>query len=153
MTCAVEWRSTSRPSSLAGTMIDTAASPGTGRLRSHQPPSTFAASASRPRRAPIDDAMSPGVVPSAYSRTEPSGSVTEMESDMGGRRYQRRSRVSRSNHAGPVRGLDRSIERDAEQRAELAQHCRSGGVVAAREDRAGKVVERFERLRRVEVAV
>ena len=75
ITCAVECRSTSRPSGVAGVTIVTAASWSIGRSRSTHSPSTLAASASFARRFPIDAATSAAVTPFAYSRLEPSGSV------------------------------------------------------------------------------
>src|ERR1700716_757874 len=76
ITCAVECRSTSRPSGVAGVTIVTAASWSIGRSRSTHSPWTLAASASLARRLPIDAAPSAAVTPRGYSRCEPSGSLT-----------------------------------------------------------------------------
>src|SRR5256886_10954697 len=76
ITCAVEFRSTSRPSGEAGVTIVTAASWSIGRSRSTHSPSTLAASASLARRLPIDAATSAAVTPRGYSRCDPSGSLT-----------------------------------------------------------------------------
>src|SRR2546430_2339079 len=76
ITCAVECRSTSRPSGEAGVTIVTAASWSIGRARSTHSPSTLAARASLARRLPIDAAISAAVTPRGYSRCEPSGSLT-----------------------------------------------------------------------------
>src|SRR2546429_7074507 len=76
ITCAVECRSTSRPSGLAGLTIVTGASWSIGRSRATHSPSTLAASASLARRLPIDAATSAAVTPRGYSRCDPSGSLT-----------------------------------------------------------------------------
>src|SRR3954467_11332737 len=158
ITCAGGWRSTSRPSSESGVMIATRASWSIGRFRSYHsssPPSrvTCAASAALARPRPIDAAISPAVTPCSCSRVEPSGSVIVIV--MGRRRYQwpptglqafrGESRGALSGRAGGAGGVarrgERLVEVDAEQRTELAEHSRCGGVAPAGEHRAGEVVE------------
>src|SRR5205807_9744569 len=63
----------------------------------------------------------------------------------------RRTRRATARSARPV-GY-RSLEVDAEELPELAQHDARIRIVAPRQDRARKVVERFERTRRVEIVV
>ena len=68
ITCAVEWRSTSRPSDVSGVTMARAASCSIGRDRSYHsaaPPSsvTFAASAALASPRPMDAATSPAVTP------------------------------------------------------------------------------------------
>src|SRR3954469_18081135 len=152
ITCAVEWRSTSRPSSESGVMIATRASWSIGRFRSYHsssPPScvTCAASAAFARPRPIEAAISPAVTPCSCSRVEPSGSVIVIV--MGLRRYQWPS----CGRSGVSRRVEGTVEVDAEQRAELAQHRGRSGVVAAGQHRTREVVEGLERARRVEVVV
>jgi hypothetical protein len=80
MTCAVECRSTSRPSGVAGVTIASFVSCSSGRLRSSHCPSARAAIASLARRLPMLSATCADVVPRSYSRLDPSGSVTVMHS-------------------------------------------------------------------------
>ena len=88
MTCAVEWRSTSRPSGVSGVTMLNVPLCSMGRSRSSQSPapsSLFpsvrrAAIAAFARRGPIEAATSAAVTPFRYSRDEPSGSVIVISS-------------------------------------------------------------------------
>src|SRR5262245_12171136 len=152
MTCAVECRSTSRPSGDAGTTISSRASWSIGVPRSTHSPSTRAASASLASRLPIDTATSAGVVPFATSLVEPSGSVTVISESGISRETLLKAFPDLGRVRSPLSGQG-TFEVDAEQRGELAERRRRARVVAAREDRAREVVERLDGPRRVEVVV
>ena len=74
ITCAVEWRSTWRPSSELLVTMATVEPLCNGTLRSTSSPSTTAATAALARRDPIDSARVVAVAPSGSVRCEPSGS-------------------------------------------------------------------------------
>src|SRR4051794_2365054 len=122
-TCAVEWRNTSRPSTVFGVTSCNSVSCASGRDRSIHSPSALAASAALARPSPIDAATSPAVVPDGYSRLEPSGSVTVTWSLIASAMIRTRlaTRVTRPGPVlGSVRGGERTRQVDAEELAELA---------------------------------
>src|SRR5215213_721144 len=153
MTCAVECRSTSRPSSDGGVTIATLASCSIGRLRSYHSPgpsskATLAASAARARPCPIDAAISPAVTPCSCSRVEPSGSVIVIVMAFLGGSFGRR-RVP-----APTAARSRiAKEIDAQERAQLPEHRGRGRVAATGQHGTREVIERLEGAWRVEVVV
>lgn len=76
MTCALEWRNTSRPSSVSGLTMATLASRVMAKFRSTILPSSSIAIASLASRGLMDSATWNPVVPTSYSRVEESGRVT-----------------------------------------------------------------------------
>src|SRR5580704_16107206 len=78
ITCAVEWRRTSRPASLVSVTMATRSPWRSSVLRSTSRPFTVATTAALARPRPMEWASSAAVVPSVSSRCEPSGRSTEM---------------------------------------------------------------------------
>ncbi len=157
-TCAVEWRSTSRPASESAVTMATWAPSGSGNSRSTSRPSTVARTAALARREPMDWASSRPVVPSASSRVEPSGRPTEMTPGI-----VRPFLLSRRIVPGPdsVRGPPRVLdgprgpgppgapgrarrpaprsERDAEEPCPVGNRPPGGRLVVERAQRGGRV--------------
>ena len=108
MTCAVEWRRSSKPSGLLAVTMATESPSATGASKSTAWPFTMPASAAFTRPAPMEAATSATVAPSASSLVEPSGSTMFMMVP-----FLRRARTKR------LRDLRRGVE------------CRSGWSSAA----------------------